>query len=142
MGDKVKYEDFKVGYKGEFTTEITPEKNKQFGDLVEDHNPVHFDEERMRKSIFGRIVANGFLTESTIGSTLVKMFVSDESVVIALKKEIKLTAPVYIGDTIKATVTVKERFPEKKRLLCDCVVERQDGTKAVEAIFLIKILEI
>ena len=85
----MKYEDFKVGYTGTFTKTITEEANKKFGELVEDFNPVHFDEERMKKSIFGRRATNGFLTESTIGSALVRMFTSDESIVIALKKEIR-----------------------------------------------------
>jgi len=138
----MKYDNFKVGYKGEFSMTITEEKNKQFGDLVGDHNPVHFDEERMKRSIFGRRATNGFLTESTIGSALVKMFTSDKSIVIALKKEIKLIAPVFIGDTITATVTVKNRYPEKQRLLCDAVVKKQDGTEVVKAEFLIKILNV
>lgn len=138
----MKYDDFKVGYKGTFTKSITEEVNRKFGELVEDFNPVHFDEERMKKSIFGRRATNGFLTESTIGTALVHTFTSDESIVIALKKEIKLVAPVFIGDTITATVTVKERFPEKQRLLCDCVVRKQDGTEVVKAEFLVKILNI
>lgn len=138
----MKFEDIKIGYKGEFSTVITEEKNKEFGDLVGDHNPVHFDEERMKKSIFGKKVTNGFLTETTIGSALVKMFTSDDGVIIALKKEIKLLAPVFMGDEITANVTVKEKIEEKKRILCDCVVKRQDGTVVVEATFLTKILNI
>jgi acyl dehydratase len=138
----MKYEDFKVGYSGTFTKTITEEVNQKFGELVEDFNPVHFDEERMKKSIFGRRATNGFLTESTIGTTLVHMFTSDDSIVIALKKEIKLLAPVFIGDAITARVTVAERYPEKQRLLCNCSVKKQDGTAVVEAKFLIKILEV
>ena len=138
----MRYDDFKVGYTGTFTKTITEEVNRKFGELVEDFNPVHFDEERMKKSIFGRRATNGFLTESTIGTTLVHMFTSDESIIIALKKEIKLLAPVFIGDTITATVVVAERYPEKQRLLCSCTVKKQDGTVAVEAKFLIKILEV
>lgn len=138
----MKYDDFKVGYTGTFTKTITEEVNRKFGELVEDFNPVHFDEERMKKSIFGRRATNGFLTESTIGTTLVHMFTSDESIIIALKKEIKLLAPVFIGDTITATVVVAERYPEKQRLLCNCTVKKQDGIVAVEAKFLIKILEV
>ncbi|MAE43189.1 hypothetical protein CMO93_05435 [Candidatus Woesearchaeota archaeon] len=138
----MRYEDFKIGYKGEFSMTITEEKNKQFGDLVGDHNPVHFDEKRMKKSIFGRRATNGFLTESIIGSTLVKMFTSEDSIVIALKKEIKLMAPVFIGDTITATVTVKGTYPEKQRLLCDAIVKKQDAAEVVKAEFLVKILEV
>ena len=138
----MKYDDFKVGYTGTFTKTITEEVNRKFGELVEDFNPVHFDEGRMKKSIFGRRATNGFLTESTIGTALVHMFTSDKSIVIALKKEIKLLAPVFIGDTITAIVTVAERYPEKQRLLCNCSVKKQDETSVVEAKFLIKILEV
>lgn len=138
----MKYEDFKVGYTGTFTKTITEEVNRKFGELVEDFNPVHFDEERMKRSIFGRRATNGFLTESTIGTTLVHMFTSAESIIIALKKEIKLLAPVFIGDTITATVVVAERYPEKQRLLCNCTIKKQDNTVVVEATFLIKILEV
>ena len=138
----MKYEDFGIGYHGSFTKKITDDVNRRFGELIEDFNPVHFDDSRMKKSIFGRRITNGFLTESTIGTALVKTFTSDECLGIALKKEIKLIAPVYIGDTITATVTVKERYPEKQRLLCDCVVKKQDGTEVIKADFLIKILNI
>lgn len=138
----MKFDDFKIGYQGSFTKTITEETNRKFGELVGDFNPVHFDEERMKKSIFGRRATNGFLTESTIGAALVHMFTSNDSIVIALKKDIKLTAPVFIGDTITATVKVKERYPEKQRLLCDCIVKKKDGTVVVEAQFLVKILNI
>ena len=138
----MKYDDFQIGYKGSFSRTITEELNRKFGELIQDFNPVHFDEERMKKSIFGRRATNGFLTESTIGVALVKMFTSDESIVIALKKEIKLVAPVFIGDTITTEVTVKERYPEKKRLLCDVIIKKQDNTEVVKANFLVKILEI
>ena len=135
------YDDFQIGYKGTFTKKITDDVNKKFGELVEDFNPVHFDGERMRKSIFGQRATNGFLTESTIGTALVHMFTSGNTIIIALKKEIKLMAPVFINDTITATVTVTERFPEKRRLLCECIVRKQDNTVVVDAKFLIKILE-
>lgn len=138
----MKYEDFKIGYKGSFTKTITEDANRKFAEVVEDFNPVHFDEERMKKSVFGRRATNGFLSESTIGTALAHMFTSDESIVIALKKEIRLIAPVFMGDTITATVTVKERNPEKQRLLCDCVVKKKDGSDVIKAEFLVKILDI
>jgi len=108
------YADFKEGYRGSYARLITSEENEQFGKLVGDFNPVHFDEDRMSKSIFGKIVTNGFFTETTIGSALVNMFTSDQTLVIALKKSMTLLAPVFIGDTITATVTVIKQIPKKK----------------------------
>lgn len=109
------YADFKEGYRGSYARLITSEENEQFGKLVGDFNPVHFDEDRMSKSIFGKIVTNGFFTETTIGSALVNMFTSDQTLVIALKKSMTLLAPVFIGDTITATVTVIKQIPKKKK---------------------------
>lgn len=136
----MKYDDFQIGYSGKYTTTITEEKNRKFGELTGDFNPVHFDEERMKKSIFGRCATNGLFTETAIGAALVKMFTSDETLIIALKQENNLLAPVFINDIITATVTVTKRFPEKQRLLCHCIVEKQDGIKVIESQFLVKIL--
>ncbi len=111
------YADFKEGYRGSYARLITSEENEQFGKLVGDFNPVHFDEDRMSKSIFGKIVTNGFFTETTIGSALVNMFTSDQTLVIALKKSMTLLAPVFIGDTITATVTVIKQIPKKKTFM-------------------------
>lgn len=136
----MRYEDFKIGYSGTFTRTITEELNKKFADVVLDYNPVHFDDSRMKKTIFGRKITSGLLTASTIAVALVKMFTSNESLVIALKKTITLVAPVYIGDSITATVTVKERFPEKQRLLCYCSVKNQEGKEVLKEDFLVQIL--
>ena len=138
----MRFEDVKVGMEGTFSRTITEDLNRKFGELIQDFNPVHFDDERMKKSIFGRKATNGFLTESTIGCALVKMFATDTSVPIALKKEIKLLAPVFIGDTITAKVIVKEKFSEKQRILCDATVKKQDGIEVVKAEFLIKLLDV
>ncbi|MFH0713770.1 MAG: MaoC family dehydratase [Candidatus Micrarchaeota archaeon] len=138
----LKYSDCIEGYSGTFTRTITAEGNKLFGKVVGDFSPVHFDEERMSKTRFGKIITNGFFTESAIGSALANMFTSDKTLVIALKKTMTLTAPVFIGDTITATVIVTKQIPEKKRLLCDCKVRKQDGSLVVDGEFLVKILEI
>ena len=138
----MKFEDIEIGLEGAFSRTITEDLNRKFGELIQDFNPVHFDDKRMKKSIFGRKATNGFLTESTIGCALVKMFADKTSVPIALKKEIKLLAPVFIGDTITAKVIVKEKIPEKQRILCDASVKKQDGTEVVKAEFLIKLLDV
>ena len=136
----MKYEDFEIGYQKSFTRTITEELNKEFGYLIQDLNPVHFDEERMKETAYGRRVTNGLLTASTIAVALVDMFATKDSLPIAIRKDIELTAPVFIGDTITATVTIQEKYPEKKRILCDCIVKKQDGTIVMKEKFLIKVM--
>jgi acyl dehydratase len=136
----MQYDDFQVGYTGSYSNTITEEKNKKFGELTGDLNPIHFDEDRMKNTIFGKCATNGLFTETAIGSALVKMFTSDKTMIIALKQENLLLAPVFIGDTVTAIVTVEERFPEKQRLLCNCKVVKQDETIVIKSKFLVKIL--
>jgi 3-hydroxybutyryl-CoA dehydratase len=137
----MRYEDFKVGYQKSFTRIITEELNREFGYLIYDFNPVHFDEERMKKTVYGGRITNGLLTASTIAVALVDIFATEDSLPIAIKKEIEFTAPVFIGDTITGTVTIQEKYPEKKRILCDCIVKKQDGTVVMKEKFLIKVME-
>lgn len=134
------YDDFQIGYQGTFTRTITEELNTRFAELSMDKNPVHCDEERMKKTFLGKRVTSGLLTITTIAVALVNMFTSDSTLPLAIEKKIRFIAPVYMGDTITATVTVKERIPEKKRILCDCVVKNQDGEVVMKEDFLITII--
>jgi acyl dehydratase len=42
------------------------------------------------------------------------------------KQSLKFTKPVYFGDEITASVTVKEINTEKNRVLFDCVAKNQN----------------
>lgn len=88
------------------TTAITAWKNDTFGDLSGDRNPVHFDAQRMANTHFGKPIANGIQTLSLVGTAIVQLFVTDETMVIAIEQHNSFLKPVYIGDTITATVTI------------------------------------
>mgnify|MGYP000023393011 CR=1 FL=1 len=81
---------------------------------------------------------------------LVMLYVATVGVLASLPRVTPVTPSLHtvavcattIGSGFTATVTVKDRFFEKRRLLCDCKVRKQDGTLAVDSEFLVKILDI
>ena len=50
---------------------------------------------------------------------------------IYLGQDLQFRRPVYIGDTITATLTVAEKNDAKKWVTLDCVVTNQNGDKVV-----------
>jgi acyl dehydratase len=48
-----------------------------------------------------------------------------------MAQNLQFRAPVYPGDTIKATVTVTKVDPERSRVSLDTLVTNQDGTEVI-----------
>jgi len=135
------YDDFKIGYSGSYTTKITEEKNLKFGELTGDNNPVHFDEERMKKTHFKHRIANGIFTTTTIGSAIVKMFTTDKTMVIALEQHNSFIKPVFIGDTITTTVKVDQTNEAHDFLWVDALIKNQHDEVIMAARFRLRILK-
>ncbi len=50
---------------------------------------------------------------------------------IYMGQELRFVKPVYVGDTVTATVTATQKIPEKNRLILDTVVTNQRGEKVI-----------
>ena len=59
-----------VGQKASYTKEITMEMIRAFSELSGDSNPLHYDEEYAKRTVFGRVVAHGMPTASLISTVL------------------------------------------------------------------------
>ena len=93
---------------------ITQQDNVWFTLLTMNTHPLHFDEEYASRSEFGRTIVSSPLTLSI----LVGMSVSDVSQKAIANlgwREIKLTHPVYPGDTLYAESEVIETRESKSR---------------------------
>jgi acyl dehydratase len=123
--------------------EITPLANAIFADLCGDRNPVHFSEERMARTHFGKPIANGIQTLSCVGSAIVNLFASDRTFPIAIEQHNSFLKPVYIGDTIRASVEVVDNphgTPLKKNeYWLQCKVERGEDV-VLGAMFRIRVI--
>jgi acyl dehydratase len=69
MVDKIKAIDIKNYIGKEFTTrwiEVTQEAIDKFADLTKDHQFIHINPEKAKKSIYGQTVAHGFYVLSML----------------------------------------------------------------------------
>lgn len=97
------FEDFAVGavYRHWPGRTITETDNTWFTLLTMNTHPVHFDAEYARHSEFGRLLVNSCLTLSIVAGMSVRD-TSQRAVANLGWTDIKLTAPVFVGDTIYA----------------------------------------
>ncbi|MTD33389.1 MaoC family dehydratase [Paludibacterium denitrificans] len=108
------FEDIKIGDSAEYAKTITEADILLFAAVSGDDNPVHINQEYAEQSMFKSRIAHGMLTASLI-STVIGTRLPGEGT-IYLSQSTKFKAPVKIGDTLTARVTVSELDPAKKRV--------------------------
>jgi len=114
----VYYEDLKVGQSASIENTVTEEDVQAFGKATGDMNPVHFDEEYAKKTLFKGRVAHGVLSIGFISAVLGMKLPGEGTIFVSAKVEFK--APVRIGDTVVTTGTVKE-IGERRRVVMECI---------------------
>ncbi|MDR1736479.1 MAG: MaoC family dehydratase [Oscillospiraceae bacterium] len=103
-----------------------------YAGITMDINPAHINEAEASKSRFGKRVAHGMLSAGFISAALGTRLPGPGT--IYLGQEIKFTAPVFIGDTIRATVTVQELTLEKNIVRLKTVCTNQDGKTVADGV--------
>ena len=112
-------EELKPGMSESYSRTVTEEDIQKFGEVSGDFNPVHFDEDYAKATIFRGRIAHGLLTAGYISTVLGTKLPGAGSIFMAAT--IRLKAPVRIGDIVTAICTVREVIAEKKRVICDCI---------------------
>lgn len=107
-------EDLAVGMSASYRHTLTEADVRSFADLTGDHNPLHLDEEFARTTRFKGRVVHGMLTASFFSTALAIM---PGPGTVYLSQSLAFRAPVRIGDTVEARVTVTEIIPAKGRVL-------------------------
>ena len=90
-----------------------------FAGISTDVNPVHLDEEYCKGTMFGGRIAHGMLSAGFISAVLANKLPGPGT--IYLSQTLKFKAPVRPGDTVTATVTVREVNVAKNRVTLDTV---------------------
>jgi itaconyl-CoA hydratase len=109
-------EDFTVGdiYEHRPGRTITETDNIQFSLMTMNAHPMHCDAAYAGKSEFGRLLVNSGLSLAIVLGMTVND-VSGKAIANLGWKEIKLTAPVFCGDTLYAESEVLEKRESKSR---------------------------
>jgi itaconyl-CoA hydratase len=131
------YEDFNIGdvYEHRPGRTITETDNTWFTLLTMNQHPVHFDAAYAAKSEFGRLLVNSCLTLSIVAGMSVSD-VSQKAIGNLGWNDIRLVAPVFVGDTIYAESEVIAKRESAKRPTQGVVTVRTTGRKADGTIFM------
>ena len=120
---------FKVGDSFSRSREVTDELVRAFAEVSGDHNPIHLDDEFAKTTRFGRRIAHGMLSGAFISGVL--GYELSERKIVYLSQTMRFTAPVYIGDTVTTTSTVKGIREDKNIVTMDTVCTNQNGETVV-----------
>jgi 3-hydroxybutyryl-CoA dehydratase len=129
MADNNVRNSFQIGEKASFTKTVTESDVTTFAGLIGDFNPLHVDAEYARKSRFGQRIAHGIFTGGLISAVLGNKLPGPGG--IYLSQQLEFLAPVFIGDTITATVEVTAWRSAKRILTLKTDAHNQKGTQVV-----------
>ena len=103
--------DYQIGQKAFFEKCITDEDIRSFATISGDDNPIHLNDEYAGNSIFGRRIAHGILVSGLISKVIGTQLPGEGT--IYLSQSLKFLKPVYVDETVRAEVEIKE--PDSKR---------------------------
>ena len=130
-------EDFTVGdvYEHRPGRTISEADNTWFTLLTLNTNPLHFDAAYAAKTEFGRPLVNSCLTLAMVTGMSVSDL-SQKAVANLGWDKVRLTAPVFAGDTIYAESEVLEVRESKSRPTQGIVTVRTTGKKSDGTVFM------
>ena len=114
-------DEIQPGMSATSTHTVTEQAIQLFGEATGDMNPVHFDEEFAKKTVFRGRVAHGALTIGYISGLLGTELPGAGSIFVSASIVFKL--PVRIGDTVVTTATVREVNGRDAIIDCVCTVD-------------------
>ena len=119
-------EDLSVGMSASYAKTVTDEDIVRFADISGDMNPVHLDQAYAEKTMFKGRIAHGMLSAAFISTVFGTRLPGAGC--IYLSQSLKFKAPVKIGETVEATVTVTAIDSEKRRVTFQTVCRVGDKT--------------
>jgi 3-hydroxybutyryl-CoA dehydratase len=117
---------FAVGDAAEIRMTVTDEIVRNFGHLVGDLNPVHFDEQFAAGTRFKKRIAHGMIGASMISAVLGTKLPGPGT--IYLSQTLKFAAPVYLGQTVIARVEIIAIRDDKPIITLKTTCTTDDGT--------------
>ena len=108
---------------------VTQQQLIKYADASGDYNPLHLDEKFAAATPYGRTIAHGMLVLAFVSEAMVKSF--GLPWMCGGKMKAKFRSPVYPGDTVTTTGTLKSTTDANA--IYDVIVRKQDGTEVLTA---------
>lgn len=123
------YDDILIGMTESFSKRITPEMEDAFRAITGDENPLHKDDVyavQVSGGKFERHVAFGMLTAS-LYSTVAGMYLPGKYSLIHSLENVDFKKPVFAGDELFVTATVKDKQDDLHLIILDVVTRNQNN---------------
>ncbi|PHO10264.1 MULTISPECIES: MaoC family dehydratase [Malaciobacter] len=129
-------EEIKIGMSATYSQTVTDADIKSFAGISGDRNPVHLDEKYAEESRYKKRIAHGMMTASYFSALFGTKIPGEGCVYVA--QSLKFKRPVYVDDTVTATVEVIQVDLSKKRvfLKTTCKVNNKIVTDGEAEIFI------
>lgn len=123
------YDDILIGMTESFSKRITPEMEDAFRAITGDENPLHKDDVyavQVSGGKFERHVAFGMRTAS-LYSTVAGMYLPGKYSLIHSLENVDFKKPVFAGDELFVTATVKDKQDDLHLIILDVVIRNQNN---------------
>ncbi len=129
-------EDLEVGMSASFAKTISESDVYLFAGISGDNNPMHVNEEYASQTPFGGRIVHGMFSAALISTVAGTRLPGPGCIYV--DQQIKFRAPVHIGDTARASITVTEINERRARIICRTDVHVGDKLVATgEATFMV-----
>ena len=118
-----KFDSIQIGDSATLEKVVRENDIEIFSELTGDKNPLHMDENYVKKTKFGARIAHGMLTSSFI-STLIGMDLPGKGSVIT-SINLDFRKPVFLGDTLLTSIEVIKKIPLSKQVLIRTAINNQ-----------------
>jgi 3-hydroxybutyryl-CoA dehydratase len=121
--------DLAVGQVFQGTKLITKELIRNFAQTTGYLNPIHLDEEFARKTVFGKLVAQGALTVAILFGTMGTQYPGVGT--IPLSQTLKFVKPVLVGDELTIRLKILGLDRDRNRVNLETVCFNQQGEEVL-----------
>jgi phosphate butyryltransferase len=123
------FDEMIIGESASLSHTVSQRDIDLFATVTGDVNPAHVDPAYAATDMFHHIIIQGMWGAGLISATLGTRLPGPGT--IYLGQEMRFRAPVSIGDTITATVTVREKKAPKGDVTLDTVCTNQNGVAVI-----------
>ena len=130
------FNELQVGQKASIQKTFTAADVTAFAGISLDVNPIHMSDAYAKETIFGKRIVHGILTSGLISAVLANYLPGPGT--IYLGQELKFTAPVFLGDEIKAECEIAEIREDKHIVKLNTTCTNQDGKVVITGVATVK----
>ncbi|GAB0113271.1 bifunctional enoyl-CoA hydratase/phosphate acetyltransferase [Acidisoma sp. C75] len=123
------FAELTLGQSASLTRRVTQQDIDLFATVSGDLNPAHVDPDYAAGDIFHHVIIHGMWGASLISAVLGTRLPGPGA--IYLGQDLHFRHPIALGDTITATVSVREMKPEKQDVVLDCLCTNQVGETVI-----------